>query len=126
MSGRSRSFVAALLLSISFIECRAQAYAPPKLFLIWDERGKFGYIDPSGRTLIKPQFDRAYPFAEGVAAVGVGNKSGFINASGKPVGARNYQDSPLRSLRVPRLFSAVNVFRHRLTAEDRRGFHRGT
>ena len=32
-----------------------------------------------------PQFDRAYPFAEAVAAVSVENKSGFIDAAGKQV-----------------------------------------
>ena len=86
MSKRIASFfVLALLLSITCIQGRAQAVTHPKRFLIWDERGKFGYIDETGRVVIKPQFDDAYPFTEGLAAVEIGKKSGFIDTSGKVV-----------------------------------------
>ncbi len=74
-----------LLLTLHFVNCYAQADPAPKRFLIWDERGKFGYMDETGRVVIAPQFDRAYPFAEAVAAVSVENKSGFIDAAGKQV-----------------------------------------
>ena len=86
MSRRFLSYVvAALLLSITFIQGRAQAGSSPKLFVIWDARGKFGYMDSSGKVVIKPRFDQAYPFTEGVAAVRIGNKAGFIDPSGQPV-----------------------------------------
>jgi len=95
MSGRLRFFVAALLLSITFIQSRAQAGASPKLFVIWDARGKFGYMDSSGKVVIPPQFDQAYPFTEGVAAVRIGDQAGFIDPSGKPVAPfRFYTASP--------------------------------
>jgi hypothetical protein len=65
--------------------CLARQGGAAGLFLIWDERGKFGFIDGSGRVLIGPQFDGALPFTEGLAAVRLGNRWGFIDASGKVV-----------------------------------------
>lgn len=73
-----------LLILALLAHIRAQS-APPKRFVIWDERGKFGYIDETGRVVIKPQFDYAYPFSEGLAAVGIGDKAGFIDPSGRAV-----------------------------------------
>lgn len=34
-------------------------------------KGKWGYLDRSGKLIIKPQFDAARPFSEGLAQVGV-------------------------------------------------------
>jgi len=42
-------------------------------------------MDQTGRVVIKPQFDEAYPFTEGLAAVSIGNKAGFIDFSGRVV-----------------------------------------
>ena len=47
---------------------------------------KWGYIDRSGKFVIKPQFDCAYPFDEninGTAAVSNENGYGFINDKGE-------------------------------------------
>ena len=33
---------------------------------------KWGYIDKTGKTVIKPQFDEAYPFENGIATVYLG------------------------------------------------------
>lgn len=55
------------------------------LFPVWDERGRYGFIDESGRVRIRPQFDAALPFTEGLAAVSVGGRWGFIDTSGKVV-----------------------------------------
>ena len=33
--------------------------------------GKWGYIDESGKMVIKPQFDDARAFFDGLAAVGI-------------------------------------------------------
>lgn len=50
---------------------------------------KCGYIDYRGRLLIEPQFDEAYPFSEGLAAVRIGDSRtglwGYINKRGKLV-----------------------------------------
>jgi hypothetical protein len=42
-------------------------------------------MDRSGKTVIPPQFDGAYEFSEGLAAVKVGDKYGFIDTAGKIV-----------------------------------------
>jgi len=45
--------------------------------------GKWGYIDRNGKIAIKPQFDRAEKFSEGLAVVSVAGQKGFINKQGK-------------------------------------------
>jgi hypothetical protein len=45
--------------------------------------GKCGYINKSGEMVIKPQFDLAFPFSEGIAQVHVGIGIGYIGKSGK-------------------------------------------
>ncbi len=44
---------------------------------------KWGYIDRAGKMVIKPQFDEAKHFYEGLAAVKVGKKWGFVDHMGK-------------------------------------------
>lgn len=46
------------------------------------ENGKFGYADPSGRSVIAPQFDDAKDFSERMAPVRIGDKWGYINTKG--------------------------------------------
>lgn len=46
---------------------------------------KWGYIDKKGKFVIKPQFDDARPFSEGLAAVQKSGLWGFINPTGKLV-----------------------------------------
>ncbi len=54
------------------------------------QSGKWGYIDKTGTVVIKPQFDYAYNFYEGLARVKIGKRSGFIDRTGKfVVGARS-------------------------------------
>ncbi|MBU3187647.1 WG repeat-containing protein, partial [Clostridium estertheticum] len=47
--------------------------------------GKWGFINKTGEIVIKPQFDFACNFSEGLAAIKVEGKSGFINKNGKIV-----------------------------------------
>jgi hypothetical protein len=52
--------------------------------------GKWGYIDKSGKIVIKPQFDAAYPFYDGIAKVMTGKwfeneKWSYIDTGGKPI-----------------------------------------
>lgn len=43
---------------------------------------KYGYMDVTGKSVIKPQYKSAGDFSEGLAAVQIGSKYGYINASG--------------------------------------------
>lgn len=46
-------------------------------------KGRFGYIDPSGKIVIQPRFDLAGDFYQGLAEVMVGKKAGVINRHGE-------------------------------------------
>lgn len=48
----------------------------------FEQKGKYGYQDEAGNTIIKAQFETAYPFNEGMAKVQKGNKWGYINEQG--------------------------------------------
>jgi len=57
-------------------------------------KGKRGYLDRDGKMVIKPQFDQAGEFHQGLADVTAGEKYGFIDLQGKLVIPRhNYSDS---------------------------------
>jgi len=49
------------------------------------EAGKVGFVDERGHFKIKPAFDDALPFSEGMAAVKIGEKWGFVDTEGKLV-----------------------------------------
>jgi hypothetical protein len=46
-------------------------------------KGRTGYIDSTGKIVIKPQFDEAWTFSEGLAPVRVDDKWGYIDETGK-------------------------------------------
>jgi WG containing repeat len=46
---------------------------------------KWGYMDKTGTLVIKPQYDDAASFSEGLAAVNISGKWGFINKEGDVV-----------------------------------------
>ncbi|MDI6869710.1 MAG: WG repeat-containing protein, partial [Coprothermobacterota bacterium] len=47
--------------------------------------GKFGFINQTGKLVIKPQFDNVVVFSEGMAPVNIGGKWGFIDSKGNMV-----------------------------------------
>jgi len=67
---------------------------------------KFGYISRSGRMVVKPRFDSARPFSEGLARVEINGRYGFIDTSGrmavKPVFnmANDFSDG-LAAVKIP-------------------------
>src|SRR5215210_6020270 len=79
-----------LVLLCCSVPCLARQAGATNLFPVWDERGKYGFIDASGRVRITPQFDGALPFTEGVAAVRLDNRWGFIDPTGKVVVPLSY------------------------------------
>ena len=40
--------------------------------------GKYGYIDNKGNEIVKPQYEEVSSFSEGLAAVKINNKFGYI------------------------------------------------
>ena len=53
------------------------------------QNGKWGYINRSGEVVIAPQFNLAYGFSEGLAAVLTRDGWGYIDATGRMVIAPN-------------------------------------
>jgi hypothetical protein len=51
----------------------------------WKFGRKYGYLDRSGKVVIKARFDLTFHFSEGLAAVMIGGKWGYIDTSGKVV-----------------------------------------
>ena len=47
--------------------------------------GRFGFIDRSGKLIIKPRFDFAESFSEGLALVYVNGACGYVNPKGEMV-----------------------------------------
>lgn len=52
------------------------------LFLV-KQNGKYGYIDRNGKIVIKPQYEYAGSFSEGLAFVYINGKLGYINRYGE-------------------------------------------
>lgn len=46
---------------------------------------KWGYINKSGAQVIRPQYNYAWDFSEGLAAVGINGKFGYIDKTGRVV-----------------------------------------
>ncbi len=47
--------------------------------------GKWGYVNTDGNFIIKPFYEAAFEFKEGLALVSLYNKYGYIDPAGKPV-----------------------------------------
>jgi hypothetical protein len=46
------------------------------------QSGKWGYVDPTGKFLIPPQYDSADSFSEGTAVVELSNRFGYVDKDG--------------------------------------------
>lgn len=58
-----------------------------------EEKGpKWGFIDHSGKFVIKPQYRRVKRFTEGLAGADLHARWGFINREGNWIVERNYED----------------------------------
>lgn len=51
-------------------------------YLVYDFRGKYGYVDRKGNVAIEPIFDNAKSFSEGLAWAEKDGKSGYIDCTG--------------------------------------------
>lgn len=68
-------------------------YFSEGLAAVDNRRGKFGYIDTTGKLVIKLKFDFASEFKNGLARVEIGEKSGYINKKGVLVIKAIYDDA---------------------------------
>jgi hypothetical protein len=78
---------------------RASSFSGRLAAVQQEENGKYGFIDRSGEYIVKPTFDDAKPFAEGLAAVRWNKRWGYIRTSGEikianvfPLSAENFAD----------------------------------
>lgn len=55
------------------------------------EHYKSGYINSEGTIVIKPRFDHALPFSEGLASVQIGEKWGAIAPFCAPLYIKNHR-----------------------------------
>ncbi len=55
-----------------------------------NDKEKFGYVDDTGKFVIKPQYNVAFPFDNGRAKVCKGDKWGYIGPDGKAIIAIQY------------------------------------
>jgi hypothetical protein len=53
---------------------------------------KWGFIDHTGKFVIKPQFRRVLPFSDGLAAADLSSRWGFIDNTGKFIIERQYEE----------------------------------
>ncbi len=75
----------AVFLAVLLGGCTRAPKEPDRLFLI-KEKGRYGYIDRTGRVVIPPQYVAADNFSEGLAGVRLSEeKYGYIDTSGKMV-----------------------------------------
>lgn len=58
-------------------------YPPQRRLEPLKEGQKVGFVDDRGRFRIKPTFDEAWPFRQGLAAVRRGEKWGFVDTGGR-------------------------------------------
>lgn len=55
--------------------------------------GKYGFIDKTGKIIIKPQFEYAYDFSEGFGRIVAKGKYGFIDKTGKIIIKPQFDDA---------------------------------
>ena len=66
---------------------------PAHLFIVV-QNGKYGFIDTTGKIVIRPRFDYAVAFKNGFARVQVGNAFTYIDKTGRMI-AKSQFDAPL-------------------------------
>jgi hypothetical protein len=98
-SSRPLLLVLILMGGLSFWSCSksSKPKKPLEGLYIVGEAGKFGFIDKTGKVVIPPQFQVAFPFSEGLAQIrsndGTSLKVGFIDKTGKEVIPLQFSDA---------------------------------
>ena len=81
---KSRANIRLSLLVLVGILCHTFSFAQDVLYP-FAEKGKYGYINKTGKVVVPAQYEYAEKFYEGMGVVKQGGKRGFIDATGKMV-----------------------------------------
>lgn len=61
-------------------EIKASELAP-----LQNQKGKYGFADSTGTYVVKPAYDMATPYVDGISRVRKGSKWGLVNSNGEPI-----------------------------------------
>ena len=91
--GKKIHLLACFLIGWVFLSQFSFGQSSDELFPV-KQKGKWGYFDKTGKIIIKPQFDDAGNFYEGLASVSIGTDSQgrvqYMDKEGNPVGVGSY------------------------------------
>lgn len=82
-----RSILSAILTLLGTIYMSAQT-----LKIRTDDKGRCGYVDMQGNTIVPCKYEFAFPFNNGVGKVGKGEKYGLVDASGTEILPLKYDE----------------------------------
>ncbi|MEO0233877.1 MAG: WG repeat-containing protein [candidate division WOR-3 bacterium] len=74
-------------------EEQQQEVQPEVLLEVFEENGLYGYKDKTGNVLIKPQYQEAQAFSNGLASVKKNNRWGYIDTKGNLIIPYKYDSS---------------------------------
>ncbi|MCS6967474.1 MAG: WG repeat-containing protein [Cytophagales bacterium] len=72
-------------LVLGFLLCAYDSFAQEVQLIPYRKGDKWGYCTPDKKIIIPCEYDKAWEFIEGLAAVQKGGKWGFINTAGELV-----------------------------------------
>jgi hypothetical protein len=70
----------------------AKTAPPVKLYPVV-QSGRWGFVDSKGSMIVSPQFNRAWRYHEGRAAVQIGDKWGYLDETGKVLIEAQFEDA---------------------------------
>lgn len=85
----NRTILLVIILTLYLVPCLAQEKELPKL-IPFEVKENYGYINEKSLIIIKPKFDYADNFYEGLAQILKDSQFGFIDYSGKYVISPQY------------------------------------
>jgi hypothetical protein len=94
MKHKTRVELCTTVLALSlFILFQREAPASRELLPCQGGNGSWGYVDGTGRFRIRPMFEEARIFLDGLAIVRMHKKYGFIDDRGRPVIKPQFEDA---------------------------------
>ena len=115
-------FLLATVWTVVFSHNARAIQSDEPLFSIWDERGKEGFINADGKTVIAPQFEKVAAFSEGLAAILVGDKWGYIDRTGKIIVTPQWKEVYAFSDGVAAVVAGVHGYSYTPLPEEGDGY----